>query len=298
MNVTFNEFKKVLPHLNFESDKPLNLCTSFNIGGNADWFVYPRSVKELKGVLTLCKKYQLKTFIIGGGSNLLVSDDGFRGVVISLERFNKMCAKKGSVVVGAGAKTSALLAFCLSHELSGLEFLVGIPACVGGAIHNNAGAFGCDMANVVKSVTVLSNGHIKRLPLGELDFGYRQSRFQKTQEIILSVELELVPSEKDAITQKMQGYFGKRKNTQPSGASAGCVFKKSENYSAGLLIDKAGLKGLCVGGAIVSAKHANFIINTGDATAKDVMALIEKIKEEVFVKFGVKLSEEIEFVGR
>lgn len=297
MGATIEDWQKNLKNVKVEAKKSLKAFSTFQIGGPAEWFVAPHNSSELLAVLDFCKAYALKTFVIGAGSNLLIGDNGFSGIVISLENFNKIevCGKQ--IVCGAGVRLSKLISVAQAKSLSGLEFLVGIPACVGGAVHNNAGAFGFDMASVVKSVKVFDGKNIKTLELAQLGFDYRKSRFQNSGEIILEAVFELNPGEKSEILRLSKNYFERRKSTQPTEPSAGCVFKRTENFPAGLLIDCCGLKGKTVGGASVSTKHANFIINNGNATANDVKALIKIIKDEVFSKFEIKLFEELEYIG-
>ena len=282
-------------------DFKLAKVTSFKIGGEASLYATPRTIDELFNLIEQAEENCVKYKIIGNGTNLVFSDEGFNGLVIStkilteLERFGER-----SFLVGAGVMLSTLTIRALNEGLSGLEFAVGIPGTLGGAIVMNAGANGGDISSVVKSVTVLENGGIRVLEKEKLEFGYRSSYFlSHPTSIILFAELELISfNEKEIIEQRMKQNLERRLLTQPKEPSAGCVFKKVGEKSAGQLIEEAGLKGFKVGGAEVSLVHANFIVNTGSATTKDVLKLIKIIKTEVYKKFGVELELEVEIIDR
>lgn len=282
-------------------DFPLKNASSFKIGGNADFYAMPHTVDELFNLIELAEEKSINYKIIGNGTNILFRDDGFRGLVISTKRINQIekFGERG-FLVSAGVPLGAITNIARESCLSGLEFAVGIPGTVGGAIVMNAGAGGGDMASVVKSVTVLEAGGIRVLENEKLEFGYRSSYFlSHPTSIILFAELELQNHEsREVIEDKMNRNLERRKLTQPKEPSAGCVFKKVGGMSAGELIEKAGLKGFRVGGAEVSKIHANFIVNTGSATAKDVLKLIRIVKSKVYEKFKNELELELEIIDR
>lgn len=282
-------------------DFPLKNASSFKIGGNADFYAMPKSIDELFNLIELAEEKSLKYKIIGNGTNLLFMDDGYRGLVISTKRINEIerFGERG-VLVSAGVPLGVLTNLAKEAGLSGLEFAVGIPGSVGGAIVMNAGAGGGDMSSVVKSVTILEAGGIRVLEKEKLEFGYRSSYFlSHPSSIILFAELELLDFEtREKIEERMQQHLKRRSLTQPKEPSAGCVFKKVGEKSAGELIEKAGLKGFRVGDAEVSRVHANFIVNTGSATSKDVLKLIKIVKAKVFEQFKEELELEIEIIDR
>lgn len=282
-------------------DFKLAKVTSFKIGGKANLYATPRTIDELFNLIEQAEESCVKYKIIGNGTNLVFSDDGFDGLVISTKKLNELERfGERSFLVGAGAMLSSLTIRALNEGLSGLEFAVGIPGTLGGAIVMNAGANGGDISSVIKSVTVLENGGIRVLEKEKLEFGYRSSYFlSHPTSIILFAEIELTSfNSKEIIEQRMKQNLEKRLLTQPREPSAGCVFKKVGDKSAGQLIEEAGLKGFKVGGAEVSSVHANFIVNTGTATTKDVLKLIKTIKTEVYKKFGVELELEVEIIDR
>lgn len=273
--------------------------TSFKIGGPADEFCEVRSADDVIELINYAKEKGIPYTVIGNGSNLLVSDKGIRGLVIKLSGgFDKVEVNGNTVKSEAGILLSKLASIAKRNSLKGLEFASGIPGSLGGAVYMNAGAYGGEMKDVVKSVTYLDNGEIKTADRNMLDFGYRKSMFSGKDMIILSVELELEKGSIDEITAKMEDFKERRTSKQPlSMPSAGSTFKRPEGYFAGKLIEDAGLKGFAIGGAMVSEKHSGFVINTGDAKAQDVVDLIEHIKKTVFEKFGVKLEPEVKTLG-
>ena len=273
--------------------------TSFKIGGAADEFCEVKSVEEIKELIEYAKEKGIPYTIIGNGSNLLVSDKGIRGLVIKIAKgFDEVLENGEMLTCQSGILLSRLAKIALKNSLSGLEEVSGIPGTLGGAIYMNAGAYGGEMKDVVKSVTYLDDGEIKTAEGDELDFGYRKSMFSGKDLIILSAELELKKGDFDEIKAKMDDYKERRTSKQPlTIPSAGSTFKRPEGYFAGKLIEDAGLKGYSVGGAEVSKKHSGFVVNTGDASAKDVLDLIEYIKKTVFEKFGVMLFEEVKKLG-
>lgn len=281
-------------------DYSLKEETTFNIGGAADIFIVPRNLMELISVLSILKENNVPYFILGAGSNLLIKDGGVRGAVIKLgDGFDYAHAKGDYILAGAAVSLAALSIEAKNAELSGLEFASGIPGTLGGALFMNAGAYGGEMKDVVSEVSFIdSDGTVKTITNDECDFGYRNSIFSSGEKIIVSAKLTLFRGNKDEISEKMRTLNAQRKEKQPlEYPSAGSTFKRPEGNFAGTLIEKAGLKGTKIGGAEVSDKHAGFIINTGDATAKDVLDLIELVKKEVFEKFDVKLFPEVKIIG-
>ena len=275
--------------------EPLCKHTTFRIGGKADVFVYVNSVASLSGVLKILNEKAIPFMAIGKGSNLLVNDNGVRGVVISLEELKSITLKGDVVTAESGAHLISLCTFAAENSLKGLEFAYGIPASVGGALYMNAGAYGGEMKDVVVSALCMKeNGEIVEMKAKDMSLSYRSSIFKKENYIILSVDFKLKKGEKDVILFEMNTYFSKRKEKQPlEYGSAGSTFKRPEGYFAGALIEQNGLKGVSVGGAQVSEKHAGFVINKENATCKDVLELIEKVKTCVYKNNGVMLEREV-----
>ncbi len=274
--------------------------TTFKIGGNADCFVMPASCKELSAVIKAANMFSVPFFIIGKGSDLLVSDKGIEGAVISLCKLNSISVSENRLICDAGANLSAVCVFALKNSLSGLEFAYGIPGSVGGALYMNAGAYGGEMSDIVVGANALDeNGNELYFEKDEMELSYRNSIFAKNGAIITSIVLELNSGDKESINAKMQELIERRKAKQPLDMpSAGSTFKRPAGNFAGTLIEKNGLKGVSIGGATVSEKHAGFIVNSGSATADDVLSLIEKIKETVYSGDKVMLEPEVIFVGR
>ncbi len=273
--------------------------TSFKIGGPCDEFSEVQSVDEIKELIEYAKDKGIAYTIIGNGSNLLVSDKGIRGLVIKIaKKFDEAEVSGNTIICQSGILLSKLSKLALSKNLSGLEFASGIPGTLGGAIYMNAGAYGGEMADVVKSVTYIENGEIKTAVCDALGFGYRKSMFTDKDAVILSAEIELVHGSYDEIKEKMDDFKERRTSKQPLNfASAGSTFKRPEGYFAGKLIEDAGLKGYRVGDAEVSEKHSGFVINRDSATAEDVLELIRYIQKTVFEKFGVALDTEVKMLG-
>lgn len=290
-----NEYK-----IEYICDEPMSRHTTFKIGGNADIFVKVKTEDELKTVLSLTKEFNLPLLLLGKGSNLLVSDKGIAGVVISLDGLDSVTVDGDTVTCGAGASLRAVCLAAQKSSLSGLEFAYGIPGTVGGALYMNAGAYGGEMSQVVVSATALDrDGNIKLFTPEQMKLGYRVSAFKNTDLIITSVTLKLKQGNADEIKAAMDDFFSRRRDKQPlEFPSAGSTFKRPEGYFAGALIEKNNLKGASVGGAQVSQKHAGFVINTGNATCEDVLSLIKKVKDTVKQADGVDLEPEVIFVGR
>ncbi len=281
-------------------NEPMSRHTTFKIGGNADVLVKVKNVDELRWVLRLSKQEGIPFFVIGKGSNLLVSDSGIEGIVISLEHLNQIKIDGENVCCDAGVSLMTLCKASLKASLSGLEFAFGIPGTVGGALYMNAGAYGGEMSQVVSCATALdSDGNIQEFDLNKMKLGYRTSVFKNTDLIILNVSFKLKNSKQEEIETLMNDFFARRRDKQPlEFPSAGSTFKRPEGYFAGALIEKNNLKGASVGGAEVSVKHAGFVINKGGATANDVKSLIKHIQQTVKEADGVDLEPEVIFVGR
>lgn len=283
-------------------DEPMKKHTSFKIGGTADEFVKVTNELELKKAIEYAKQKKLKITIFGNGSNLLVLDKGIRGLVIKIEIQTIKIERKeeyAEIIVGSGYKTMALGIKLMNEELSGFEELSGIPGTIGGAIFMNAGAYGKEIKDINLSTRCMDyDGNIFELSNKEQEFEYRSSVFNKKDYIILETRLRLEYGKKEEIKKKMDEYLSSRKEKQPiEYPSAGSTFKRKEGVITAKLIDECGLKGFQIGGAKVSEKHAGFIINYDNATAKDVIDLIKYVKEKVDEKYGIKIKEEIRIVG-
>lgn len=281
-------------------DQPMKELTSIKIGGLADFFVIPDDLDDLKQVLSFCKKENIPFFIMGNGSKLLVKDEGLRGVVIKLGHSFKSIENNGNQIkVGAGVDLTTLIDFATEKGFPGLEFLFGIPGTIGGAIARNVSAFGETLSQKVLSVKVLDgNNSCLALSKKDIDFGYRTSTFLDNKDwIIIEVRLELWSGKKEEIVLRSKEAREKKILTQPlSFPSAGCIFKNPSSHPAGFLIQQAGCLGMKVGNAQVSLQHANFIINKGNATAGDVINLIEKVRKKVKDKFAISLQLELEVI--
>lgn len=273
--------------------------TSFRVGGPCDLMVKPSSIEELEKVLKLADALEIPKLIIGKGSNILVRDQGIRGLVVKLdEAFSRLSVSGNLLSAQSGISLRKLAERARDHSLSGLEFAHGIPGSLGGAITMNAGAYGGEMKDVVKSVTLMSPDYkVFELSNREMEFCYRTSVVQKEQYIVLGAEFALASGDEAEISAKMKDYMQRRMDKQPLNyPSAGSVFKRPEGYFAGVLIEECGLKGLRYGGAMVSDKHAGFIVNAGDATASDVLHLIQIIQKTVYDTKKVKLEREVKLL--
>ncbi len=284
------------------SEEPMSKHTTFHIGGNADCFCEVKNISSLKNIIYLCKEYAVPYFIIGLGSNLLVADDGIRGLVIKLGgEFNSITLLEDNYIrCGAGVSLARLCVFARKISLSGVEFAWGIPGSVGGAVYMNAGAYEGEISQIVDSAAYIdSNGNSKKYSGNELKFSYRNSVFTNTDNIITDVTFKLEPKPQELITDRMQELMDRRKAKQPiNHPSAGSIFKRpGKNIYAAALIEECGLKGFSIGGAEVSTKHSGFIVNDHNATAKDVKALIEHIQKIVLEQKGIKLCCEVKFIG-
>lgn len=281
-------------------NEPMAGHTTFRIGGPADYFIEAADAEEIRGAIDVCREEGLPWFVLGRGSNLLVGDRGFRGVVLSVYRaFQGIEIDHETVRVKAGTLLTTLTGKLLEEALTGMEFASGIPGTVGGAVMMNAGAYGGEMKDIVREVTVLTpEGEIRCLSAEEMKFGYRTSVVKEKEYIVLSAVLKLKKGNPEEIRAKMQELKAKRIEKQPlEYPSAGSTFKRPEGYFAGKLIMDAGLAGKRVGGAQVSEKHCGFVVNTKDATAADVRALMGQIQKTVEEKYGVRLEPEVRFLG-
>lgn len=294
--------KSKLNKENLYYDEPMAKHTSFKIGGPADVFIKVDNIEELKETLDLSKKNQIPLTIIGNGSNLLVTDKGIRGITAKLNLKDieiKNENNKQIIKVEAGVPVGLLAQKLLKEEITGFEELSGIPGTIGGAVIMNAGAHGKELKDILKKVTAMDyNGNIHEFTNEECLFSYRNSRFQKEKYIILQATLELEKGNSTEIKEKMDEYMQFRKEKQPiEYPNAGSTFKRGEDFVTAKLIDEAGLKSYKVGGAQVSEKHAGFIVNVDNATAKDVIELTDYIKEKIEEKFGKKINLEIQIIG-
>lgn len=274
--------------------------TTFRVGGPADYFVMPETAEEVQRVTELCRTEEVPCYVIGNGSNLLVSDDGYRGVILQIYRSMSGISVQGNIIrAQAGALLSAIAAKACENSLTGFEFAAGIPGTIGGASVMNAGAYGGEMKDVLKSVTVLdSAGQIRRIDRENLEMGYRTSIISREGYITLEAEIELSAGNPEEIKARMDDLRTRRVTKQPlEYPSAGSTFKRPEGYFAGKLIQDAGLAGFQVGGAKVSEKHCGFVINTGNATAADIHSLMRQVSAKVEEQFGVALEPEVKRLG-
>ena len=281
-------------------DENMAKHTTWQIGGPADYFVQPQSEEELHDILVFCHNTELPFYIIGNGSNLLVSDKGLRGVVIQLGKNYSRCEwQEDGVIADAGVMLTPLAKAAANRSLCGMEYLAGIPGSVGGAVLMNAGAYGFHIGNIVTSVRICEyNGDIRQLNVDELQFSYRKSSFNEMPAVISRVHFALKQGDKEASCAKIRELLALRASKQPlEYPSCGSVFKNPPNDHAGRLIEAAGLKGKIVGDAMVSEKHGNFIINLGHAKACEVKELMELVQNEVERQFGIKLAAEVRLLG-
>lgn len=298
-----NNFILELEKLNLgkiEKDISLSTLTTYKTGGIAKLVVYPNNINNLKQMLKLIHKYNINYFILGKGSNTLFSDKEFNGVIIKLDKLNNFEIKETEIYVESGMILSKLVQASIKNELTGLEFAIGIPGTIGGAIYMNAGAYGNNMSNIVKSVIVLDEKlQIEEIPLEKLKFDYRYSIFQANKNLIcVAANIKLEHGNHDEIASKIKENLLKRKNSQPlEYPSAGSVFRNPEGNYAGKIIEELGLKGKTIGGAEISTKHANFIINKNNASSSDILNLIKLVQKEVKDKYKIDLKLEQQLVN-
>lgn len=294
---------------NIRQNEPLSLHTTFRIGGPADYYLEPENEDQLQAVICYCSRNEIPFFLIGNGSNLLVSDEGYRGVIITLRKyFQTITMEKEEsagekelwkISAGAGVLLSALAARAAEHSLTGLEFASGIPGTLGGAVVMNAGAYGGEICHSLTNVRVLcTDGVVRSYSKEELQFGYRHSRLMEDKGIVLSAEFALGKGNQEEIRAQMSEFNRRRREKQPlEYPSAGSTFKRPEGYFAGKLIQDAGLKGYCVGGIEVSEKHSGFVINRNHGTAEDALRLIRDVQRMVREQYGVLLEPEVRLLG-
>lgn len=285
--------KKIHPSNIFVNEK-MSKHTSFKVGGTADFFVIANDIKELIYVLKIAKQLKIKTYILGNGSNVIIKDDGFRGIIIKLN-FKQLKIENGNIIAGAGVPVALVSEFAYRQNISGYEFLSGIPGTVGGAIKMNAGAYGSEIKDVLVETTFLDEKYnIRKMENSEHEFAYRNSIFSNNKWVIIESTFKIEKGNSEEIKNKRNEFSKSRKDKQPLELpNAGSIFKRMENVIPAKLIDEAGLKGYKIGGAQISEKHAGFIVNTGNATAKDIIDLIKYTKKTIKQKFNVDLELEV-----
>ncbi|MCI0448716.1 MAG: UDP-N-acetylmuramate dehydrogenase [Chlorobi bacterium] len=278
-------------------NEPLARFTTFRIGGMADYYVEPLDAQDVLNIVNYASKQEIPVYTMGNGSNVLISDEGIRGIVINLEEgFHYLRNDDGVIFSGAGVKLAKLVDFCIQHRYGGVEMLAGIPATVGGALVMNAGCYGGETADYVTEVTVVKNGELKVLKKAECDFGYRRSNLRGT--VVLEAKFKLPEGDRKELSNRRKELLMKRNESQPVEIpNAGCIFKNPKNNKAAILIEQCGLKGQTFGDAMVSQKHANFIVNVNNASASDVVELIKIIRKTVKEKAGVELELEVKPIG-
>lgn len=290
----------IIDEAKIRKDEPMRTHTTFRVGGPADYFVTPETDGEITEVIRACREYEIPYYIVGNGSNLLVGDKGFRGVVIQIfKSMNQITVDGESLKAQAGCGLAQIANAALEAGLAGFEFAAGIPGTLGGAVVMNAGAYGGEMKDVLVSATVLTkDGEKKVLSVDELKLGYRTSIIPENEYIVLAAEIQLKAGDRAEIKARMDELREQRVSKQPlEYPSAGSTFKRPEGYFAGKLIQDAGLKGYAVGGAMVSEKHSGFVINAGGATASDIQELMARVTKIVKDQAGVTLEPEVKRIG-
>ncbi len=280
-------------------NEPMSRHTTFRVGGPADVLFLPESEEQLVGAIAIAGALQTPCIVVGNGSNLVVRDGGIRGLVIALGEGMAAIVRTGDTLTAlAGASLARVAAYAQASGLAGLEFASGIPGTLGGGCAMNAGAYGGQLSDVLIDARVLLDGEVKTLTVEEMQMGYRTSRPLREGGIVISARFALTPDDPEAIAARMRELNARRRDKQPLNyPSAGSTFKRPEGYFAGALIEQAGLKGRGVGGAQVSEKHAGFIVNTGGATASDILGLIAVVQDAVQARFGVRLETEVRILG-
>ncbi len=299
MDKTVSLIQKQFPQVHIQRDVSLSGYTTLKVGGPADYFMTVEGEKEFCGALRILQEQGMPHLVLGNGSNLLVRDGGFRGVVLHMGKgFSAIYPTDQGLYAQAGALMSVLSRTALEHQLTGLEFAQGIPGTVGGGVYMNAGAYGGEMCQVMQFVRLFDGKEIRDVPGQDMCFGYRHSLAMEKGYQVLGAAFALQQGDKAEIEAKMKDFAARRREKQPlEYPSAGSFFKRPQGYFAGALIEQSGLKGLTVGGAQVSEKHAGFLINIGGATAGDFLELMEKVQQEVYCRFGVHLENEVRIVG-
>lgn len=292
-------FNEIYEDSQIQLDAKMSEHIYFKVGGNVDILLSPNSVEQVKKTITICKQNNIPYYIIGNGSNLLVKDGGIRGVVIKLCSLNKIECSGNVIKAECGALLKDVSDEAIKSELTGFEFASGIPGSVGGAVFMNAGAYDGEISFVIKEAEVLDdNQEVKTLSKDELNLGYRKSLVMEKGYVVLNATFALQKGDKEKIQSRVDELTNRREEKQPlEYPSAGSTFKRPEGYFAGKLIQDAGLKGFSIGGAAVSDKHAGFVINKGNGTAKDVLDVIHHVQEEVKKQFGVELHPEVRILG-
>lgn len=294
------DWRRAMPALELWEHEPLCAHTTFRIGGPARWFLSPKDPAEAGEILRLCHENGIKPFFFGNGSNILAADDGYDGVILSSARLDGVKLEEGGrLVAGSGVSLAKLARFAAQHSLTGLEFAQGIPGSVGGGVRMNAGAYGGELKDTVVWVEALDEaGELRRIPAQACEFSYRRSIFCTKPLFITAACFALQPGDSTQISAAMEDFAQRRREKQPlEYPSAGSTFKRPQGHFAAALIDQCGLKGLRVGGAQVSEKHAGFVVNVGNATAADVLAVMEQVKTAVAAQTGVTLEPEVEILG-
>ena len=298
IKMDIEKFKAISPDL--LENESMAKHTTFRVGGNADIYVSVKSVRELSSLIKLARETDTPFLVIGNGSNILVKDKGIRGLVIEIGSGMSDFELKGNKIYAqAGVLISKLASLALNHSLSGMEEISGIPGTLGGGIYMNAGAYGGELKNIIKTVTYIDEyGEEKTVTADECEFGYRKSIFTNGGKYIVSAVLELSEGDRTEISEKMADYAKRRREKQPlSLPSAGSTFKRPEGYFAGALIQESGLKGYKSGGAMISDLHAGFVVNYDNATSQDILDVIKHTQETVLDKFGVMLETEVKIIG-
>lgn len=300
MSVFLNKLEEIVGKEQVLTQEPMKKHTTFKVGGPADYYVKPEKISQIQEILAVAKEEEVPVYIIGNGSNLLVGDKGYRGVIVQIyKNMNEITVEDKIVTAQAGALLSTIAREAANRGLGGFEFASGIPGTIGGAVAMNAGAYGGEMKQVLKEATILTKGgEVKTLTVEELKLGYRKSVIIDEDYIVLEAKMEFTPAKKEEIQEKMTQFAQARKEKQPlEYPSAGSTFKRPEGYFAGKLIQDTGLRGFSCGGAQVSEKHCGFVINKGDATAADIVELMKQVNEKVTAKFGVSLEPEVKMIG-
>ena len=300
MTDLFHLFEKALPSSCLKAQALLSEYTTMRVGGPADLLVEPETEEQLVAALRLAEQEHIPVCLIGNGSNLLVSDAGFRGLALHVGRaLGTIHCEGNHIHAGAGALLSAVARTAADHQLTGMEFAAGIPGSVGGAVCMNAGAYGGEIKQVLTAARVYQDGEIRTLSNAQLDFGYRHSAVMEKGGVVLSADFVLQPGDPAQIANTMADLARRRREKQPlQYPSCGSFFKRPEGYFAGALIEQSGLKGFTVSGAQVSELHAGFLINRGGATAADVYAVMRHVQKTVQERFGVSLEPEVKLIGR
>lgn len=300
MNGLMEKLENCIPKSCILMQEPMSKHTTFRIGGPADLFLEPENAEQLLGARKILQEAGIPCFLLGNGSNLLVSDEGYRGAILKVgPNMSTIRVEGNRLIAGAGALMSQVAKAAWEHGLTGSEFASGIPGTIGGGIAMNAGAYGGELCRVAYRVQVVTpEGELQELDNEAMEFGYRASIVKRLGLIVTEVELELQPGDKDEIKSIMDDLAARRREKQPlEYPSAGSTFKRPEGYFAGELIMKAGLRGFQIGGARVSDKHCGFVVNMGDATAADVRAVINQVESRVRASFQVDLEPEVIFLG-